>query len=85
MSKSISTPGTKSLSGPPIPKSKRGLKGFFKEVVREIKKVNWPTPKETNRLTGIVLVVCGLIVAVLSALSFVIDTVVTMLTKGAGS
>jgi len=61
------------------------MKGFFKEVVREIKKVNWPTPKETNRLTGIVLAVCGLIVAVLSALSYVIDTIVTLLTKGAAS
>ena len=57
MSKSITTP---SKSQPGMPGSKRGLKGYFAEVRREVKKVHWPTPQETNRLTGIVLVVCGI-------------------------
>ena len=77
MSSSESTSG-----GLPIPKSKRGLKGFLNEVSREIKKVNWPSRQETNRLTGIVLAVCTIIVLILTALSQVADTLVTLLTRG---
>lgn len=79
MSKTMSTP---SRPQPGLPVSKRGLKGYFAEVKREIKKVNWPTPHETNRLTGIVLVVCAIIVLVLFGLSQVADTLVSLLTKG---
>ncbi len=86
MAKEIGNTSPKTPAGtPPIPKSKRGLRGFVKEVTREVKKVSWPTPKETNRLTGIVLVVCGIIVAVLFALSTVADNVITLLTKGTPS
>jgi preprotein translocase subunit SecE len=42
----------------PIPKSKRGLKGFYQETMLELKKVHWPTNQETTRLTSVVLVVC---------------------------
>jgi preprotein translocase subunit SecE len=66
----------------PIPKSKRGLKGFFAEVGREMKKVSWPTKAETNRLTGVVLAVCVMIVIILSAMSTVFDTLVKLLTQG---
>lgn len=66
----------------PIPKSKRGLKGFFLEVGREMKKVSWPSRAETNRLTGVVLAVCGLVVAILAAMSFVFETMVNLITKG---
>ena len=65
----------------PVPKSKRGVKGFFNEVSREMKKVSWPTRAETNRLTAVVLVVCAGLVALFTALSVVFDTLVTMLTK----
>ncbi len=77
MSKTMSTP-----SNLPVPKSKRGMKGYLSEVSREVKKVNWPTPRETNRLTGIVLVVCAMIVAVLYALSYVAEILVELVTKG---
>ena len=65
-----------------MPKSRRGLKGFFSEVKREMKKVSWPTKKETNRLTGVVLVVCGICMAILWALSFGFGAIVNMITKG---
>jgi preprotein translocase SecE subunit len=67
---------------PPIPHSRRGLKGFIAEVGREMKKVNWPSRAETNRLTGVVLAVCLLITLVLVGLSTVFDTVVSIITKG---
>ena len=78
----MDTPKTPQQASIPVPKSKRGLKGFFTESVRELKKVDWPTPKETNRLTGIVLAVCALSVGVLYGMSFVSDFVVQRLTKG---
>jgi preprotein translocase subunit SecE len=66
----------------PIPRSKRGLKGFFSEVGREMKKVSWPTRAETNRLTGVVLGVCVLIGTIMITMSTFFDFVVKMITKG---
>ncbi len=34
-----------------------GIVGFIRDIVREIKKIVWPTPKATFRNTGIVLLV----------------------------
>ncbi len=31
--------------------------GFFRDIIREIKKIVWPSPKTTFRNTGIVLLV----------------------------
>ena len=78
---------TTSGSGPeggslPLPKSKRGLKGFYNEVMREMKKVNWPTKAETNRLTGVVLAVTLLCVLILTVLGYLFGTIVDLLTKG---
>jgi preprotein translocase subunit SecE len=72
----------KPRGGVPVPKSKRGAKGFFNEVVREMKKVSWPTRPETNRLTTVVLAVCVLLVAFLSAIGFVFGFVIDFITKG---
>ncbi len=66
----------------PIPKSKRGMKGFFSEVQREMKKVSWPTRAETNRLTFVVLSVCAGLVVLFTSMSFLFDNVVNLLTKG---
>jgi len=73
---------SKGRSSLPIPKSKRGFKGFFNEVGREMKKVSWPTRAETNRLTAVVLVVCAGLVVLFTALSVVFDILVGLLTKG---
>ncbi len=69
---------------PRMPGSKRGFKGFYNDVNREVKKVSWPTTHETNRLTGVVLAVCGLIVLVLLILSELSDIVVKIITTGKG-
>jgi preprotein translocase subunit SecE len=63
----------------PIPKSKRGFKAFLNDVSRELKKVHWPTRKETNRLTGVVLAVCAIAAAVLYGMSVVADTLVRIM------
>jgi preprotein translocase SecE subunit len=66
----------------PLPKSKRGIKGFWTEMIREMKKVHWPAPKETHRLTGVVMAVCALVVVIVGGLSFAFGTIVNLITKG---
>ena len=63
-----------------VPKSKRGMKGYIAEVKREIKKVSWPTVPETHRLTGVVLGVCAMLVAILTGLGAVFGFVIDFLT-----
>ena len=72
-----------SLPTPDI--KKKGPKRFFAEVGREMRKVDWPARSETNRLTGVVLAVCGLIVLFLSVMGYVFDILITLITKGPGS
>jgi preprotein translocase SecE subunit len=64
------------------PKFKRGLKGFLSDTSREMKKVNWPTKKETNRLTFVVLSLVVVIAVMLSMMGWVSDTFVALITKG---
>jgi len=64
----------------PVPKAARGgLKGYIADVTRELKKVDWPPVKETNRLTGVVLAICILIAAVMTIMSFGIDTIIKLI------
>jgi preprotein translocase SecE subunit len=67
----------------PIPSMKRGLKGFYRDVVREMKHVTWPAPKETTRLTGIVLAVCTMIVVLLMFATYFFGAIIHMIVRGA--
>lgn len=64
----------------PIPRSRRGIRQYFVDVGREMKKVTWPPHAETNRLTGVVLAVCALMVLILTAFHLFFNTVVGLLT-----
>jgi preprotein translocase subunit SecE len=52
---------------------------FFKEVKTEIKKVNWPTKKETLRYTLIVILVSIVTAIFLGGLDFVLTTLLNKL------
>ena len=67
-------------SGLPVPKMKRGLGAFIADVRRELTKVSWPTIPETNRLTGVVLAVCGLLAVVLGVLGTLIGFIIDFIT-----
>ena len=41
-------------------KKKKGLVKYFEDAISELKKVVWPTPKETTHNTIVVLVMCAL-------------------------
>ncbi|MCG9895558.1 MAG: preprotein translocase subunit SecE [Fimbriimonadaceae bacterium] len=52
-----------------LPKMRRGLKGFYQDLIVEMRKVSWPTPKDSTRMSGMVLGVCGLVVLILFGIS----------------
>lgn len=85
MSKSsTSLEGKKSAPGQiPLPKSRRGMRGFFTEVARELKKVTWPKPKETTRLTGVVIVVCTFLILALMVMNYAADMLFKILSNQA--
>ncbi len=51
---------------------------FFQDVVKEMKKVTWPTKEELIESTKIVIVVC----IVLSLFTYVIDMIINLAFKG---
>jgi preprotein translocase subunit SecE len=52
--------------------------GFFQDVVKEMKKVTWPTKDELLESTKIVIVVC----IILSLFTYVIDMIINQAFKG---
>ena len=64
------------------PRFKRGLKGFLSDTNRELKKVSWPSRKETTRLTFVVLSLVVVVAVMLSLMGWVSDTFVLLITKG---
>jgi preprotein translocase subunit SecE len=57
---------------------KEKIIGFFTDVVKEMKKVTWPTKEELKESTTIVIVVC----LILAAFTYVIDMAITQIFKG---
>ena len=52
--------------------------GFFQDVVKEMKKVTWPTQAELKESTVVVIVVC----LILAAFTYVIDMAIQQVFKG---
>ena len=57
---------------------KEKIIAFFNDVVKEMKKVTWPTMDELKESTYVVIVSCLMI----SAFTYVIDFIITQLFKG---
>ncbi len=53
-----------------IVKPKRSRFAFVRDVIDELKKVTWPTRRETIRLTIMVIVVCAVVGIFLGALDY---------------
>ncbi len=68
----------------PLPSSKRGPKSFFQGVKREMRKVSWPAIKETNRLFGVVVAVCLMLIVIMASLGFFFETIINLITKTGG-
>ncbi len=57
------------------------LSNYFKESIIELKKVTWPSKKETYRYTFLVLGISLLIAVFLGALDFIFNLGLTNLIK----
>jgi len=68
--KSMDTKTDKELPAPPRRKS--GILSFYGEVVREMKKVTWPTWKETYLTTFMVFVMVALTVVFFFVVDFLL-------------
>jgi len=55
--------------------------GYFKEVVRELKKVSWPSRKQTVNKTILVIVISILLAVYLGGLDFVFQKLAETLIK----
>jgi preprotein translocase subunit SecE len=51
---------------------------FFEDVVKEMKKVTWPSKPELMESTKVVIIVC----LVLAAFTYVIDMLINQVLKG---
>ena len=58
------------------PKKENRIKRWWRETVGELRKVNWPTPREAWRLTKIVIIVKLIMGAVLGGLDFVFTKII---------
>lgn len=66
----------------PLPSSKKGIRGFFRDVRLEMKHVTWPKPREAVRLTGVVLGVCALVTIMLTVFSYAVEILLKLLVGG---
>ncbi len=57
---------------------KEKIINFFTDVYKEMNKVTWPTQKELQESTLVVLGVCG----VIALFVYVVDTLVSQVIKG---
>ncbi len=57
---------------------KEKIINFFQDVMKEMKKVTWPTKAELLESTKIVIVVC----IVLALFTYVIDIIINQIFKG---
>lgn len=74
--------GKKNLPGIATPDMRRGIRAYFADVIAEMKKVVWPTRKETVRLTGLVLTVCVIFVVFLYLWGTIVENIINFLLKG---
>jgi len=51
---------------------------FFEDVVKEMKKVTWPTKEELLESTKVVIIVC----LILATFTFAIDKIIDLALKG---
>ena len=56
---------------------KEKIIGFFEDVVKEMKKVTWPTKEELMESTKVVIIVC----LILAGFTYVIDMLINRITS----
>jgi preprotein translocase subunit SecE len=54
---------------------------FFQEVWAELRKVHWPSLKETYAATGVVIVICAIVALYLGAVDLVLSQFVQLVLR----
>jgi preprotein translocase subunit SecE len=57
---------------------KEKIIGFFEDVVKEMKKVTWPSKEELKEATTVVIVVC----LIIATFTYIIDMLINQVLKG---
>lgn len=57
---------------------KEKIVNFFTDVVKEMKKVTWPTTEELKESTTVVIVVC----LIFAVFTYIIDMAISQIIKG---
>jgi preprotein translocase subunit SecE len=57
---------------------KEKIVNFYQDVIKEMKKVTWPTKDELKESTQIVIVVC----LVFAVITYIVDMAISQLFKG---
>jgi preprotein translocase SecE subunit len=66
----------------PLPRTGKGPRAFYRDIIREMKHVSWPSQRDTTRLTGVVFAVCGLVAGLLFVLSLFFEQLLKILVTG---
>ena len=64
---------------PPIKSYAQSVRQFMSEVVSELRKVTWPTRKETLGATGVVLILVIILAAYLGLVDYILSHIVRYL------
>ena len=74
---------TKKIQPQVVPK-KRSRFAFLGDTIGELRKVTWPSRRDTVRLTIMVIIVCGVVGAFLGALDYGFSELVARVLLGGG-
>ena len=62
-------------------KNDKPRRNFIKEIISELKKVNWPSFKKTCKQTGTVLVVVGVFMLAVFGIDSLVAWILSLITK----
>jgi len=63
----------------------QGLVSLFRDLKGEIKKVNWPTPRQTANMTAVIVALSAVLGAFLGAVDFGFQELFRLLLQGLGA
>jgi preprotein translocase subunit SecE len=61
------------------------LLGLFRDLRGEIKKVNWPTPRQAANMTGVIVALAAALGAFLGLVDFTFQELFRLLLQGLGA
>lgn len=63
----------------------RGLVGLFYELRAEVKRVSWPTPRQTANMTGVIVALSAVLGAFLGLIDFSFQELFRIVLQGLGA